>query len=133
MALADEIECSTGLSCMKPGLGNMQLGIKKTVQVIAALRLAAKSDEDEYLRQIVMDLFAPNKGHKDGCLTKSGGPCQCGWTETQVRYNAALSAAHRIATGHDYTKDFRGPVSATGKPKPKPPMPWIDAEEGDMS
>lgn len=83
-------------------------------------RLAAKPAEEAreaYLAQIVVDLFAPNKGHHDGCLTKTGGPCQCGWSDTQIRYNAALSAAHRIAAGHDYTKDFRKPVSITQAPK----------------
>lgn len=46
LALADEIKRSTGLSCMKPGLGNMELGIKKTAQVVAALCLAAKPSEE---------------------------------------------------------------------------------------
>jgi hypothetical protein len=43
LALADEIERSNGLLCMNDGLPKArQLGIKKTAQVVSAIRLAAK-------------------------------------------------------------------------------------------
>lgn len=53
LALADEIETSDGLYRLDSKLGEhqgYQLGIKKTAQVVAALRLAAKPDDDGVIR-----------------------------------------------------------------------------------
>src|SRR5262249_53133281 len=53
-------------------------------------------------RQILLDLFHPNDGHKDGCLFKADSrmPCQCGWSTAAIRYNSALRHARDLAAKH---------------------------------
>lgn len=60
--------------------------------------------------QVIVDLLVPHGKHKPGCLTHQNGPCQCGWSDTQIRYNFALTAAKAFAAKHDYDKDYRDPV-----------------------
>lgn len=62
-------------------------------------------------REIILALFNPETGHKDGCLFKGNPnlPCQCGFSEVVGRYRAALRQAKEIATTHyGSTYDARG-------------------------
>lgn len=56
-------------------------------------------------RQILLDLFHPQTEHADGCLFKSDRrmPCQCGWSNIAIRYNAALRQARALAAAHYQT------------------------------
>ena len=55
------------------------------------------------LRQIIIDLFAPDQ-HYDGCMFKENPrlPCQCGFNRRRSRYRRAVEAAREIAAQHDY-------------------------------
>jgi hypothetical protein len=73
LALADEIEGSDGLYRLDSKLGEhqgYQLGIKKTAQVIAGLRLAANPSHIETLLA-ALDVFIPafNKNYPDSTKT----------------------------------------------------------------
>lgn len=59
--------------------------------------------EAERLRQIIVDLFAPDQ-HYDGCMFKENPrlPCQCGFNRRMNRYRRAVEVAREIAAKHDY-------------------------------
>ena len=52
-------------------------------------------------REIILALFHPTTGHKNGCLMMTGGRCcQCGFAEVVGRYRWALRRSKEIAKEH---------------------------------